>query len=44
MERFGSQVREDGFGEHIEQIDARGAVRPPDEVFAKMIETHGDGP
>lgn len=35
--RFENQVREDGFYEYFEQINARGEPRSPEEVFGEMI-------
>lgn len=37
VERFERQVREDGFYEYFEQINARGLARTPEEVFGALI-------
>lgn len=37
VDRFESAVREDGFYDYFEQINARGEPRPPEAVFAEMI-------
>lgn len=34
---FEDQVRDDGFYDYFEQINARGEPRPPEEVFGELI-------
>ncbi len=36
-ERFENQVREDGFYDYFEQVNARGEIRDPKDVFSEMI-------
>lgn len=34
---FEKTVREDGFYDYFEQINARGEARPPEEVFERLV-------
>lgn len=37
VERFEETVREDGFYDYFEQVNARGEEQPPEEVFGELI-------
>lgn len=37
VERFENTVREDGFYDYFEQVNARGEERSPEEVFGRLI-------
>lgn len=37
VDRFEAAVREDGFYDYFEQVNARGEERSPEEVFGRLI-------